>query len=50
MFQIRQNETIKTSLEQQVKEQSNKLLKSENEIEKNKAEKTKMENSLLVRF
>ncbi|KAL7045841.1 hypothetical protein ACKWTF_002358 [Chironomus riparius] len=44
---ITQNEIIKTTLEQQVKEQSNKLLKSEREIEKNKTEKTKMENSLL---
>ncbi|XP_070496323.1 early endosome antigen 1 [Chironomus tepperi] len=43
---IKQNETIKTSLQQQLKEQINKLLKSEKELEENKTERIKLENIL----
>jgi len=50
LFQIKQTESMKTSLEQQTKEQNNKLLKTEKEMEKIKVERAKFENCFIVSY
>jgi hypothetical protein len=50
LFQIKQIESVKTSLEQQAKEQNNKLLKTEKDMEKIRLERAKFEDCFIVSY